>query len=164
MFVLGVVAGCTFQTSPSLSDRAKVERIDLMYERYQKSFPDTPAVRVDQLIAMRQQKRAVLVDSREPREQQVSMIPDAISLVDFTRDASSYVGRPVVFYCTIGYRSGVVAAEYCKNDVDAYNLKGGILSWVHAGQNVVDGRKETRKVHVYGSEWNLLPCGYEAVW
>jgi sodium/bile acid cotransporter 7 len=119
---------------------------------------------VDQLIAMRQQKRAVLVDSREPREQQVSMIPDAISLTDFTRNASSYAGRPVVFYCTIGYRSGVVATEYRKNDVDAYNLKGGILSWVHAGQNVVDGRKETRKVHVYGSKWNLLPCGYEAVW
>ena len=164
VFILAVAAGCVRQPPRSLSDHAKLECIGEMCEEYQESFPDTPAVTVDELIAMRQRDRALLVDSRESRERQVSMIPGAISLVDLTRDAHGYVGRPIVFYCTTGYRSGMMAAEYRKNGLDAYNLKGGILSWAHAGQEVVDGQGETRKVHVYGSEWNLLPCGYEAVW
>ena len=47
---------------------------------------------------------------------------------------------------------------------DAVNLKGSILPWVHAGQELVDDTGPTRRVHVHGREWGLLPAGYEPVW
>ena len=45
-------------------------------------------------------------------------------------------------------------------------LVGGLLGWAHAGGEVVDpGTLEpTRRIHVYGRRWNLLPAGWSGVW
>jgi sodium/bile acid cotransporter 7 len=45
-----------------------------------------------------------------------------------------------------------------------YNLRGGILAWVHDGGTVYDQNGETRRIHVYGRKWNLAPNSYQAVW
>ena len=71
----------------------------------------------------------------------------------------------IVAHCTIGYRSGKYVAKLQRQGLDALNLKGSILSWVHAGQPVVTFEgEETKRVHVYGQKWDLLPQGYKAVW
>ena len=62
-----------------------------------------------------------------------------------------------------------IAAEYSqktfkKNGTPVYNLRGGILAWVHAGGKVYDQTGETHRIHVYGQDWNLAPEQYETIW
>ena len=161
---LGACPGCGADDPKGLSDEAKRERIEAMYREFRGAFPDAPEVTVSELLAMQKKEKVILVDTREPREREVSMIPGAVSLEQFQRDLDSYREGPVVFYCTIGQRSGLQTQKYRQQKLQALNLKGSILSWVHAGQKAVNEGGETRKVHVYGPEWNLLPQGYEGVW
>jgi sodium/bile acid cotransporter 7 len=44
------------------------------------------------------------------------------------------------------------------------NLRGGILSWLHAGGKIYREGRETKSVHVYGRKWDLAPSEYEALW
>ena len=63
------------------------------------------------------------------------------------------------------WKSAQYTQKLLADDFDAYNLGAGILAWVHAGRPVVDPQgAETRRVHVYGAKWDLLPEGYEGVW
>jgi hypothetical protein len=39
-----------------------------------------------------------------------------------------------------------------------------VLLWSHEGLPLTSSDGPTRRVHVYGPRWNLLPAGYEAVW
>ena len=41
--------------------------------------------------------------------------------------------KPVVFYCRVGARSAMAAEAFAASGWDAYNLSGGIVSWVVAG-------------------------------
>ncbi len=154
--------------APDRDDRTDNEKraaIESMFAQYQKSFPDVPTVSPAQVQGMLKDDRVVLVDARTPEERAVSVIPGSISKEQFDAHRDSYAHRKVVAYCTIGYRSGEYAEALREDGLDAYNLKGSILSWVHDGGKVVDPEgRETHTVHVYGEEWNLLPEGYTAVW
>ena len=147
-----------------LTDEQKLERINELYEKYKRSFPDVPDVSVKELIAMRKEKDVVLVDGRKKREQRVSMLPGALPSREFEKNIEEYKDRTIVVYCTIGSRSGYYTRDLIEKGFTAYNLRGSILAWIHAGQKLVSEGKETRRVHVYGRRWNLAPEGYEAVW
>ena len=109
-------------------------------------------------------QKAVFIDTRKPAEQKVSMLPGAITEKDFLDNYKSYGDHIKIAYCTISYRSGVFVENYQKNGIPVYNLRGGILAWVHAGGKVYDQTGETHRIHVYGQKWNLAPEQYEAVW
>lgn len=142
-----------------------MERIEELYRSYKLSFPGVPDVRPAELDAFRARDPIVLVDVREPEERAVSVLPGAISREEYEARRGELGDRTVVAYCTIGYRSGVYVAELRRAGVDARNLAGSVLAWTHAGKPLVDGVGTTRRrVHVYGSDWNLVADGYEAVW
>jgi rhodanese-related sulfurtransferase len=138
------------------------ETIEAMYRKYKRAFPDVPDVRADELVAAADEN-TVLVDVRAPAEQAVSMIPGAVTRREFERNPAKYKGRRIVPYCTIGYRSGLYARDLRNEGWDAQNLSGSILAWIDAGGEVTSATGTTRSVHVFGSEWDLLPPGYEAV-
>lgn len=147
------------------SDAQKKARIDEMYGEYHDEFPSIQEISADELATLQEETDIVIVDVREDKERAVSMIPGAISKSEFEDRIDEVGDKPVVVYCTIGYRSGLYVKELKEKGVDASNLAGSILSWTHAGQPVVDGEgNETNRVHVYGKQWNLLPEGMEGVW
>jgi rhodanese-related sulfurtransferase len=160
ILVCVVLHGCHRDSS----DEQKKEQINRMYETYRESFPTIHEMTVTEFLTVRNTGDAVLVDVREPFEQQVSIIPGSIILHDFERNRERYREKTIVAYCTIGQRSGEYARKWAEQDYSVWNLKGGILAWAHAGQEVVDRNGRTQRVHVYGRKWNLLPHGYEAVW
>jgi rhodanese-related sulfurtransferase len=133
-----------------------------MYLEYRGAFPGVDAgaeLEAHQVHAQRQ--NLVLVDCRLSEERAVSTLPGAISLQDFL--ALNEQPRACL-YCTIGLRSGIEVAKLRAQGVDAYNLKGSILSWVHEGYPVLDPNGHSvRTVHVYGPKWDLLPDGWTAV-
>ncbi|MCK5551872.1 MAG: rhodanese-like domain-containing protein, partial [Deltaproteobacteria bacterium] len=98
------------------------------------------------------------------REQEVSMLPGAITSEEFEGNMEKYQDKTIVVYCTIGNRSGHYTKHLIEKGIRAYNLRGSILAWIHAGQRLVSDGEETRRVHVYGRKWNLAPKEYEAVW
>jgi len=126
-------------------------------------FPGEPEISVAEWRARPRDRPAVLVDVREPHEQRVSMLPGAISQQEFERDSTRYRSWVVVPYCTIGVRSGLYTQALREQGFEARNLAGSALAWAHAGLLFEADGIPTRRVHVYGADWNLLPQGYEAV-
>jgi sodium/bile acid cotransporter 7 len=158
-------AACKPQTETPMTQAARQNKIDSLYEGYRNDFPNVVDVTPQELARLWESGNVVIVDVREAREQAVSRIPGAITKEEFEAHLDDYKGKTVVAHCTIGYRSGVYAKELKARGIDAKNLAGSILSWVNAGQPVIDAEgKETRRVHVYGRTWNILPEGYEPVW
>lgn len=147
------------------SAKTNSEKVDAMYKKYKLAFPGVPDLSAAELVEKQKKGKVVLVDNRDPGEQTISIIPGAITDKEFVRDLESYKDKTVVVYCTIGSRSGHYTKKLRKQGIDAYNLKGGVLAWAHAGGAFVDSEgKPTKQVHVYGEKWSLLPEGYEPVW
>jgi rhodanese-related sulfurtransferase len=79
---------------------------------------------------------AQLVDVHEPYEHEAGRIAGArhVELGTLAAEAETIDrGRPVVFYCRVGARSAMAAQAFVASGWDAYNLSGGIVSWVVAG-------------------------------
>ena len=144
------------------SEQDRQRRIRTLYARYrEQGFAEVPDLGPDQLSTL---DSPVLIDVREPYERAVSMLPGALSLEDFERDAEAYRGRILVPYCTIGARSGVVTRRLRAAGYDARNLAGSILAWTYTGRALERDGQPTRAVHTYGSSWDLTADGYDAVW
>jgi sodium/bile acid cotransporter 7 len=165
--LLLALAGCRFYVELGepieLEDRSSL--IDSMYADYREEFPGIGEISAEELIELLGTEELVLVDVREPEERAVSVIPGSISREDFELSKDGYRDKTIVVHCTIGYRSGVYTKELASEGIAARNLAGSILSWTHAGGDVVTlGGVKTKRVHVYGATWDLLPEGFEAVW
>lgn len=165
-----VGVGCVQNTddgraSSTDTDAEKHKKIGEMYDGYRSSFPGIAEITAKELGPMMREGSVILVDVREAKERAVSVLPGSISKGDFEAIVDDLDGKKIVVYCTIGYRSGEYVEALKSRGIEAFNLQGSILSWVHAGEVVVtlDG-SETKRVHVYGEKWNLLPQGFEAVW
>ena len=118
------------------TDEQKFREIEKMSDKV--SQPGVPELTADELRKLQTQEKIVLVDVRTPDEQVVSMIPGAITASDFEDNRQSYEGATVVTYCTIGGRSGKYAKGLVDAGVKAFNLRGAILAWTHAGGELIE--------------------------
>jgi rhodanese-related sulfurtransferase len=162
-----IALGISINISASLSEKDdfKKQQMNNMYQQYQQeAFPNASTVTVEQLLTWQRSGEVILVDVRTPEERAISRIPSAITLEEFQENINSYSHYKIVFYCTIGYRSGIETEKAQQQNLDAHNLHGGVLAWSHIGQPFLRDDRETRDVHVYGKKWNLTPQGYNPVW
>jgi rhodanese-related sulfurtransferase len=148
----------------NMSDSEKRDKIEAMYQSYKKDFPGVPDIQIYDAMRLLQEGKALFIDVREEKEQEVSMLPGAVTEKQFLKNPGKYRDRTLVGYCTISYRSGKLAEKLNAQGITLLNLKGGLLAWVHAGGKVYDQSGETKRIHVYGKKWNLGPRDYEAVW
>lgn len=167
VLVAALSCGLPTERPPDIpsTDAGKAAAVDAMYEEYRKDFSGVPEMSAAELEEQLALGDVVIVDVREPEEIAVSTIPGSLTKTEFENRLSDMESRTIVVHCTIGYRSAKYVEELKRKGVKAYNLKGSILAWVHEGLPVLDPwGNETKKVHVYGPKWNLLPEGYEGVW
>jgi len=79
---------------------------------------------------------AELIDVREGYEREAGRI-EGSRHIETERLASQAEtvprDRPVIFYCRLGARSAMAATAFSAAGYDAYNLEGGLLSWVDSG-------------------------------
>jgi len=148
----------------SLTDTAKKHKIDEMYEGYKRHFPGVHDFSARQILQMIDRKKVIFVDIRKTKEQAVSMISGAITEMEFMQSHSTYRGYIVVGYCTIGSRSGRLARKLKKKGINMFNMRGGLLAWLHAGGIVHQDGKPVNRVHVYGRKWDLVPADVKSVW
>ena len=151
-------------SSDELSDQDKRQKVADMYNGYKEKFPEVRDISAQKVISLMAEQKVVLIDIREPREQRISMLPGAITEKEFLNSSEKHKDALKIAYCTISYRSGKFAQKLQQEGILVYNLKGGILAWVHDGGKVYDQNGETQRIHVYGRKWNLGPNRYQAVW
>ena len=158
--------------SRSPEDARRAAEIERMVAEF--SSPSVPEITADALMAEMLDagtgnKPYVLVDVRTADERAVSSIPGSVSSAEYESDFDAkYCDERVVAYCTIGYRSGKYVEKLIEEKgVDAYNLRGSVLAWTHAGGELVDGGGSgapTTRVHTFGKKWALARSGYDSVW
>lgn len=110
----------------------------------------------DWLVKEREPALALL-DARTEEEFAISHLRGAVR-VDPDEDALDPLdlprNTPVVVYCSVGYRSGAVAARLAASGFErVYNLEGGIFQWANEGRVVVRGEAAVKVVHPYSRTW-----------
>ena len=146
-----------------LSDAEKRQKIEKMSVDYRKTFPEIPDMDPRQAMRQAEKRKTVFIDVRESEEQQVSMLPDAITDKAYLENPDKYKDHVKIAYCTIAYRSGKFAQKLKDRGITIINMRGGILAWIHDGGKVYDEHGQTKRIHVYGRKWDLAPQEYEAV-
>jgi len=152
-----IINSCTSDTND------KKKQIENLFNKYKHKFPNAKNIEVTQILKIKKSSEPLFIDVRDSKEQSISMIPGAITFETFKKLKKHNPKQSHIFYCTIGVRSGIEAEKYQKRGYKAFNFKGSILSWAHAGMSFENNGKPTKRVHVYGEEWNFLPDGYQAV-
>jgi rhodanese-related sulfurtransferase len=106
----------------------------------------------------------LLLDVREPEEFAQSRIPGAVRIAPgapaaelLARHAAAMRGAHVVFYCAVGWRSGLIleglrAASAQAGALSLRNLRGGIFRW-HAEGRALEGGQG---VHPFDTAWGRL--------
>lgn len=110
----------------------------------------------------------LLIDVREDAEYRVSHIagaeradPEGAIADVVARFAGKAAGREIVFYCSVGMRSSVLALETQDALVKAgatgvANLRGGLFAWHNARRPVVNAAGATDAIHPYNAQWGTL--------
>jgi rhodanese-related sulfurtransferase len=149
-----------FAVSPALADAGKLAALE---DRLERRFDDVVHLTLDELALMQIDASAapILIDVRPEREFAVSHLAGAIRIAPNAsakevEDALKViaVGRPVVFYCSVGYRSSRLAERaqerLSKAGIDEiYNLRGGVFAWHNKSWPLVNQDGATDYVHPY---------------
>jgi len=101
-----------------------------------------------------------ILDTRDSKEYSVSRIPGAIyvGFDTFDIDEVNHLSKnkPVVVYCSVGYRSEKIGEKLLDAGFDdVKNLYGGIFEWVNQNQTVVDDDGPTQRIHPYSMLWSM---------
>ena len=103
----------------------------------------------------------LLLDARSEEEIAVSHLAgarrlDPLADADDLRAAAAR-GRPIVAYCSAGYRGARLARRLREaGAVEVSNLEGGIFAWANEGFEVVRNGELVREVHPYHGIFSRL--------
>ncbi|MBT3879054.1 MAG: rhodanese-like domain-containing protein [Candidatus Scalindua sp.] len=128
-------------------------------------YPDIKQLRTEELhswLSNPQKKSVFLIDARAKEEFQISHIPEANNIPYRNKDPLKYLtnikpDNPIVIYCSVGYRSSILARKLQALGFKAvYNLEGSIFKWANEGRPLVQGKTTVHKVHPYNAHWGSL--------
>ncbi len=143
-----------------------------MSANFQRKFErSVPSLKSHDLMTRYHPEAVILIDCRTQAEQNVSMIWGAIPLHATTIEKLGS-DKPIVTYCTMGFRSGLEAErlrDVLGADREIFNLDG-ILAYTHALKQRPDApplmdpstRKVTKEVHTFSRQWDCAADGYRS--
>ncbi len=102
----------------------------------------------------------LILDARELKEYQTSHLKNA-QFVGYKKFKLKKIlknlqkDKPIVVYCSIGYRSEKIAEKLQRKGYKVFNLYGGIFDWKNKNYTVIDSlNKLTQNVHTYNKKWS----------
>ncbi|MFB6230929.1 MAG: rhodanese-like domain-containing protein [Salinibacter sp.] len=127
-------------------------------------YPNVPSIPTDSLaerLAEDTRPHPLLLDARSSEEYAVSHLRGARRVAP---SAEAYPaldtlasGRPIVVYCSVGYRSaGVAQTLRDQGFTNVANLKGSIFRWANEGRPVYRAGQRVEGVHPYNASWGTL--------
>ncbi len=119
-------------------------------------FPDVPTITPDELARM--DSSPLLLDVRDENEYAVSHLSGAVRVEKDFAVQLSRIGitkeRPIVVYCSVGYRSAVLARALQKEGfTNVRNLEGSIFAWANEGRPLVNSNGATSGAHPFNPLW-----------
>jgi len=124
-----------------------------------KSYLDfsIPIISVDSLY--KNYKAYHVLDAREPSEYNISHLPESIYIgydnANLSVADNLDTSKDIVLYCSIGYRSEVIAKKLKKKGFNVLNLYGSIFEWVNSGFPLHDKNgNDTKNIHGYNKSWS----------
>ncbi|MCB0833707.1 MAG: rhodanese-like domain-containing protein [Bacteroidetes bacterium] len=117
-------------------------------------------IHADSLADLMAKERLVLLDTRSKEEFAVSHLKDARLVAYDSFEAARIVSidkaTPIIVYCSVGYRSSVVAEKLiAAGYTNVRNLYGGIFAWVNDSLPVYKDGQVTEDVHPYDAYWGI---------
>ncbi|NJN33921.1 MAG: rhodanese-like domain-containing protein [Saprospiraceae bacterium] len=102
----------------------------------------------------------LLVDAREQKEYAVSHLNHSVWVgydnLDLTPLSNVPKNKPIVVYCSVGYRSEKVAEKLIKQGfTNVKNLYGGIFEWKNQDKTIMNEKGETDQVHAFSKTWGV---------
>ncbi len=128
-------------------------------------FPDVPQLQPAELaswLADTNRVQPILIDVRTEPEYRISHLPGAIRISPSAKgqelEPIVAQSRPLVVYCSVGYRSSDLATRLRKaGQTNVLNLEGSIFAWANENRPLVtDGNKPVRVVHPYNRTFGKL--------
>lgn len=167
--VTGLAVGCAScepsEASPdptAPASRPAEERWQRVESQIQGRFAGVQQIRTDAVRDLLAAGDATLVDVRHADEFAVSHLPGALHVdgeaeIEAIR-AAIPLDRPVVVYCSVGWRSSAFAQRLtAAGYTDVRNYLGSIFEWANGGGELVDGTgAATDHVHPFNSDWGAL--------
>lgn len=102
----------------------------------------------------------IYLDAREKEEYNISHIPEARYIgydnFDHSTIADIPKDKPLIVYCSIGYRSDKIGEKLEKAGfTNVHNLYGSIFEWANRGFLIVDNKNQpTKRLHTYSKKWS----------
>lgn len=127
-------------------------------------FSTVPQISTGELagwLADSTREAPLLLDVRQPEEYAVSHLPGAIRVspdasADQLRDDFD-LSRPLVLYCSIGYRSSALAEQLiAAGATQAMNLEGSIFKWANEGRPLRRDGEATEQAHPYNRKYGRM--------
>ncbi|MFT4520065.1 MAG: rhodanese-related sulfurtransferase [Halioglobus sp.] len=155
--VVLLLTGCNHVESPE-------NELSAMTQEVSQEFEDVSHISTSDLaiwLAAPNREAPILLDVREPLEYAVSHLPGAIRVApDSTAEqiiAMIDPSRPIVLYCSVGYRSSVLARRLVSQGAkQTKNLEGSIFKWANEGRPLVRDSGFTRLVHPYDDSYGRM--------
>jgi rhodanese-related sulfurtransferase len=133
-------------------------RFFLLIEKY---YREIGSVQIDLDDFKKWETDAVLIDAREPEEYRVSHIRGSRNVpFKWAKKHPEWIdqipeGKPVILYCSVGYRSGVLAKQLMDSGRgEVFNLYGGIFHWFNQGNPVYQDGEEVNRIHPFNDEFS----------
>ena len=134
----------------------------LVNAKIRSEFPDVRRITTVELaawLADRSRPTPLLLDVRTRAEFEVSHLEGAKHIDPAAPASTLHVAkdRPIVTYCSVGYRSGAFAKKLGDAGyMNVANLEGSIFRWANEGRPIVANGVRVDKVHPYNGTWGLL--------
>lgn len=129
-----------------------------------KRFPEVHQLSTEELALWlndTHRARPVILDVRLPEEYEVSHLAGAqqvdpkIPLPELRSKIAT--NRPVVVYCSVGYRSSALAERLMQAGVtNVFNLEGSIFKWANEGRPLRRQETNAHTVHPYNIRYGVL--------
>ena len=102
---------------------------------------DKTAVDVETASQMAADDGYVILDVRTAQERSQGHPPGSIHMLLETipQRLDELRGKKVLAFCRSGNRSGAAVRFLAQQDIEAHNVKGGILAWSRAGLPLKEG-------------------------
>ncbi|MBF2013847.1 MAG: rhodanese-like domain-containing protein [Rivularia sp. T60_A2020_040] len=135
------------------------------------NFPDVRLITISEFLQSSKRQTSptpLIIDARSPEEYAVSHLKKAQLIETDNLDkiilSEVPLDKPIVVYCSIGYRSGKLAQQLSSAGYEnVFNLSGGIFQWINQGNPVFQNHHQVEVVHPFNSIWGkLLKSKYHA--
>lgn len=127
-------------------------------------------ISVADFAKLKKEQNILILDTRERKEFETSHIPGAKfngpNNIDHRLLEATPKNRPIILYCSVGYRSSRLAEKLQKMGyTKVRNLWGSVFEWTNQGHPLVDSKNApTTKIHTYDANWSRWVHRGDKVW